>query len=158
MEAVVKSIGVIRSPFKSGHDVPIQAVMSDVIGEAVVFPEYSEGLESLDGFSHVILLYWCHRARPVRMLVKPYLDEHEHGLFSTRAPSRPNPIGLSTVRLMSLNGNRLVFRGADMIDGSPLLDIKPFVPEFDNRLDATSGWLAERVTGKPKLADNRFHQ
>ncbi|MGQ4912127.1 MAG: tRNA (N6-threonylcarbamoyladenosine(37)-N6)-methyltransferase TrmO [Candidatus Thorarchaeota archaeon] len=158
MEAVVRSIGVIRSPFKSGHEVPIQAVMSDVIGEAVVFPEYTEGLESLDGFSHVILLYWCHRARPVRMLVRPYLDDCEHGLFSTRAPSRPNPIGLSTVRLKSLDGNRLVFQGADMIDETPLLDIKPFVPEFDNRLDATSGWLTERVTGQPKLADDRFHQ
>jgi tRNA-Thr(GGU) m(6)t(6)A37 methyltransferase TsaA len=159
MQAVVKQIGVIRSPFKSSDKIPIQSNMSEVQGEADVLPEYAEGLASLEGFSHVILLYWFHRAKPVVMRITPYLDAKAHGVFATRAPSRPNPIGLSTVRLLRIEGSRLVFTGADMLDESPLIDIKPFVPEFDNRHDATSGWLAESLRKESGIhrSDDRFN-
>ncbi len=156
----VTPIGTIRTSLIHSTAAPIQASKSKVIGEAVVADEYVSGLESLDGFSHVILLYWFHNARPPVMMVKPYLDSREHGLFSTRAPSRPNPIGLSIVELLGVEGNILRFRGADMLDGSPLIDIKPFVPEFDNRPNATSGWLTSAsVKGKSNvLADERFER
>jgi tRNA-Thr(GGU) m(6)t(6)A37 methyltransferase TsaA len=160
MQAVVTQIGVIRSPFKSRDEIPIQSSMSDAHGEIEVSPEYAEGLDSLDGFSHIILLYWFHQAKPPVMRVIPYLDSKAHGLFSTRAPARPNPIGFTIVRLLKIEGNRLVFTGADMLDGTPLLDIKPFVPEFDNRLGATSGWLAESVLkdSPTHRSDDRFHR
>lgn len=158
MRATVTQIGVIRSPFKSSDRIPIQSSMSDTPGEAEVLPEYVEGLASLDGFSHIILLYWFHMTKPVKMRVTPYLDSEEHGLFSTRAPSRPNPIGLSVVRLLRIEGNRLLFTGADMLDGTPLLDIKPFVPRFDNRENATSGWLASSLKNQSDVhrSDDRF--
>jgi len=154
----VKQIGVIRTPFKSNDKIPIQASKSDITGEAEVFPEYSEGLDSLDGFSHVILLYWFHKSQSPKLMVTPFLDMKERGLFSTRAPSRPNPIGFSIVKIMQLKGNSVKFKGADMLDDTPLLDIKPFVPEFDNRFDAISGWLTDSLHAKNDdyLGDNRF--
>ncbi len=160
MEVTIREIGVIRSPFKASDSIPIQSSMSDAQGEAEILPEYVEGLHSLDGFSHIILLYWFHRTKAVKMRVTPYLDTKEHGLFATRAPSRPNPIGFSVVRLLRIEGNRLIFTGADMLDSTPLLDIKPFVPRFDNREDATSGWLASSLESKPEVhhSDDRFHE
>lgn len=156
----VRPIGTIKTPIVQSAAAPIQASRSEVTGEAVIEDEYIRGLESLVGFSHIILLYWFHNAKPSAMMVKPYLDSREHGLFSTRAPSRPNPIGLSIVELLEVEGNVLRFRGADMLDGSPLIDIKPFVPEFDNRPNATSGWLTSAsMKGKRNvLADERFEQ
>lgn len=160
MHFVVRPIGIIRTSFESGQEIPIQSKMSETIGEAVVEEEYMDGLKSLDGFSHVILLYWFHRAKEPVLCVRPYLDSREHGLFSTRAPSRPNPIGLSIVRLLRVEGVRLVFQGADMLDETPLLDIKPFVPEFDNQPDAKSGWLTDSLLRESSLhlSDDRFHQ
>lgn len=155
-----KPIGVILTPFKSSEGMPIQSSFSDVGGEAVLEHEYSPGLESLDGFSHVILLYWFHKSKHFSLKVKPYLDQRERGVFSTRAPSRPNPIGLSIVELIRVESNRVIFRGADMIDSSPLIDIKPFVPEFDNRPNAVSGWLEDPLgNGNTSTrADSRFHE
>ena len=154
----VYSIGHIRTEFKTSDGIPIQSFASQAIGYAEVKKEYIEGLESLSGFSHIILLYWFHNAKSPNMMVKPYLDTKMHGLFSTRAPARPNPIGLSIVKLIAINGRVIEFSGADMIDGSPLLDIKPFVPDFDNRLDATSGWLETSSIKKDHdlHADDRF--
>jgi len=158
MSLEISPIGVIRTPFKSSDEIPIQSNKSDTIAEAEILPEYSEGLDSLDGFSHAILLYWFHRAQSTKLKVIPFLDTKERGLFSTRAPSRPNPIGLSIVRIIHVNGNILRFKGADMLNDTPLIDIKPFVPEFDNRLDATSGWLAESLQAEEHdyRGDDRF--
>ena len=156
----VKQIGVIRTPFKSSENTPIQSSKSNIKGHIEVASEYLAALKSLDGFSHIILVYWFHRAKPPKMLQKPYLDTEEHGLFSIRSPSRPNPIGISTVKLISIEGSRLDIEGVDMLDETPLLDIKPFVPEFDNRPQATSGWLSESslVKDHPHTADNRFEK
>ncbi len=154
----VHPIGIIRTPFKSSEGVPIQSYRSHVMGHAEIQEKYVEGLISLEGFSHIILLYWFHNASPPKMKVMPYLDTKEHGLFATRAPSRPNPIGLSIVEFQGIKGNIINFRGADMLDESPLIDIKPFVPEFDNRSEASSGWLDRSTIRKEHdyHADDRF--
>jgi tRNA-Thr(GGU) m(6)t(6)A37 methyltransferase TsaA len=154
----IRPIGVIHTPFEKDDRPPIQATGSDIQGEAEVFPEYVPALDSLDGFSHIILLYWFHDIRPVQLRVTPYLDTQSHGLFATRAPSRPNPIGLSVVEIVSIADGRIVFKGADMLDGSPLLDIKPFVPRFDHRPHATSGWLTDKLSNPSRLpdGDDRF--
>lgn len=159
-EFTVKTIGVIRTPFKSSEDTPIQSSNSDAKGHVDIATEYLDALKSLDGFSHIILVYWFHRAKPPKMRMKPFLDTEEHGLFSIRAPSRPNPIGISTVKLISIEGTRLNLEGVDMLDETPLLDIKPFVPEFDNRLHAASGWLSKSplVKDHPHKADTRFEK
>ncbi len=158
MKLEISPIGVIRTPFKSSDEIPIQSSKSDIIAEVEILPEYSEGLDSLDEFSHAILLYWFHRAKSTKLKVIPFLDTKERGLFSTRAPSRPNPIGLSIVRVVQVKGNILRFKGADMLNDTPLIDIKPFVPEFDNRVDATSGWLAESLHAEDHdyRGDDRF--
>ena len=160
MEFTLKPIGVIRTPFKISEDTPIQSSNSDTKGHVELSEEYLEALKSLDGFSHIILLYWFHSAKPPKMLMKPYLDTEEHGLFSIRAPSRPNPIGISIVKLIKIKENRLYIEGVDILDETPLIDIKPFVPEFDNRPQATSGWLAKSSLAKhhSHIADNRFEQ
>ncbi|MFW9843076.1 MAG: tRNA (N6-threonylcarbamoyladenosine(37)-N6)-methyltransferase TrmO [Candidatus Thorarchaeota archaeon] len=159
-EFLVKSIGVIRTPFKSSEDTPIQSSKSDVKGHVDIASEYLTALKSLDGFSHIILVYWFHRAKNPKMQVKPFLDKEEHGLFSIRAPSRPNPIGISIVKLIGIEGTRLDIEGVDMLDMTPLLDIKPFIPEFDNRPQATSGWLAKSslVKNHSHIADSRFEK
>ncbi|MHA2601972.1 MAG: tRNA (N6-threonylcarbamoyladenosine(37)-N6)-methyltransferase TrmO [Candidatus Thorarchaeota archaeon SMTZ1-83] len=158
MEINIRPIGRIKTPFESGKWIPIQSSKSDVLGEVIIKEEFIDGLDSLDLFSHVILVYWFHRASPLKLRVVPYLDKNERGLFSTRSPSRPNPVGISIVELIKIEGNRIFFRGADMLDGSPLIDIKPFVPEFDCRSDANSGWLREFLDkkGQSYLADTRF--
>ena len=154
----IKPIGVIRTPYRSKEGIPIQASKSETIAEAEVFPEYTEGLESLDGFSHIILLYWFHKAKSSKLTVTPFLDTQKRGLFSTRAPTRPNPIGISIVELVRIEENIVKFTGADMLNDTPLIDIKPFVPDFDNRIDATSGWLAESVNDEKHdyCGDDRF--
>ena len=141
MSMRITPIGLIRTPFESSEKIPIQSIKSKVVGDVELLPEYEEGLESLDGFSHAILIYWFHQSKACSLRVKPFLDTKERGLFATRAPSRPNPIGFSIVRIVQIDGSRIRFEGADMLDQTPLIDIKPFVPEFDNRYDATSGWL-----------------
>lgn len=149
---------MIRTPFGTSEGITIQAHMSDEIGEIELNPQYASGLQSLDEFSHIILLYWFHLSKIPRMIVQPYLGDEERGLFSTRAPARPNPIGISVVELVEIERNRIIFRGADMLDNTPLLDIKPFVPEFDHRSGASSGWLSQYLHDEKdvKLADDRF--
>lgn len=116
MEFSIKSIGVIRTPFKSSDKIPIQSSDSEMRGYVEISSEYQDGFKSLDGFSHIILVYWFHRAKAPKMRIKPFLDTKEHGLFSTRAPSRPNPIGISIVRPVSVEGTRLNIDGVDMLD------------------------------------------
>lgn len=158
MSFEIEPIGVIKTPFTSKDKIPIQAGKSDIVAEVEVFPKYSPGLDSLDGFSHIILLYWFHRAKSPKLKITPFLDTQERGLFSTRAPSRPNPIGLSIVKLIQVQSNTVTFQGADMLNDTPLIDIKPYVPEFDIQLDATSGWLTDSLSADKHdyLSDDRF--
>ncbi len=144
MKFVMKPIGVIHSPFTEKDQTPIQASRSQAIGYVKVFPEFAGGLQDLEGFSHIILLYAFHCSTGYSLQVKPFLDDQLRGLFATRHPCRPNPIGLSVVRLLARRENILDIEGVDMLDGTPLLDIKPYVPEFDVRGDVRTGWYAHR--------------
>ena len=144
-------IGVLRTPFADSEQAPIQpSGARGQKGEAQLWPRYRPALRDLEGFSHLILLYHCHRAGPARMEVRPFLDQESHGLFAVRAPARPNPIGLSVVRLQAVEGSRLLLLDVDMLDQTPLLDIKPYVPAFDQpRNPVRTGWLR----GKDEAAD-----
>jgi tRNA (adenine37-N6)-methyltransferase len=145
---VMLPIGIIRTPFTQPQGMPIQPVFSQETGRVEVLPEYAEGLQDLEAFSHVILIYALHRSEGYSLRVKPFLDDVARGLFATRYPCRPNPIGLSTVRLLSRRDNVLEVEGIDVLDGTPLLDIKPYVPEFDSKADAYAGWYDSRPAGK----------
>jgi len=142
----IKQIGIIHSPYKDMKDVPIQGVFKpDVEGIVEVFPEYEEGLKDIEKFSHIILLYYFHLSKDVKLQRPPFLDDNEHGIFSIRAPNRPNLIGFSVVRLKKREKNRLYVAEIDTIDGTPLVDIKPYVPKFDVRIDAGEGWLKNKL-------------
>lgn len=139
-------VGIIHSPFKEPPDTPIQpAFAKKTEGTVEVFPEYVEGLTDLEGFSHIYLIYHFHLSREFSLKVKPYLDAHLRGLFATRAPSRPNPIGISVVRLIKVEGEKLYIQDVDIIDGTPLLDIKPYVPDFENQGAVKIGWLKGKM-------------
>jgi tRNA-Thr(GGU) m(6)t(6)A37 methyltransferase TsaA len=144
MEFVMRPIGVIHSPFIDRQKTPIQPAHSQAAGEIEVYPQFAEGLQDLEGLSHIILLYVFHRSQGYRLRVRPFLDDRERGLFATRYPKRPNPIGLSIVRLLGREENILRIAGVDVIDGTPLLDIKPYVPDFDLMNDVRTGWYASR--------------
>ena len=153
-----KSIGVVHSPFKEPKNVPIQAAASkSTSGTLEIYPEYAEGLHDIEDFSHLILLYHFHLIEGCSFLVKPFLDDNLRGVFATRSPARPNKIGLSVVRLIGIKNNVLQIQDVDIIDGTPLLDIKPFVPDFDCRNTNKIGWLGGKI-GKLKITkdDGRF--
>ena len=139
-EIIMHPIGVIHSPFTEKSQTPIQASRSQARGVVEVFSEYAQGLQDLEGFSHIILLYVFHESSGYTLLAKPFLDDKLHGLFPTRYPFRPNQIGLSVVRLTARQGDTLEIMGVDMLDDTPLLDIKPYVEEFDGRSGTRSGW------------------
>jgi len=158
MEFTYQAIGFIYSPFEKTEGMPIQpSGASGVKGRIEFLPEYIDGLADLGGFSHIILLYAFHMSKKVELTVTPFLDSHPKGVFATRAPTRPNPIGLSVVKLLGIDRNILYIENVDVVDGTPLLDIKPYVPEFDHYTDTRAGWLEE---SKGKVAntkaDNRF--
>jgi tRNA-Thr(GGU) m(6)t(6)A37 methyltransferase TsaA len=144
MEFVMRPIGEIHSPFSDKRETPIQPSRSTARGQVEVYPAYVDGLRDLDSFSHIILLYAFHRSDDYALLVKPFLDNHERGLFATRYPARPNPIGLSIVRLLLIHDHVLEIEGVDVLDGTPLLDIKPYVPDFDAQTGVRAGWYASR--------------
>ena len=152
-------IGFIHTPFEDTVGIPIQACYSTVEGWIELFPKYFDGILDLIGFSHIILIYQFHKVQEVKMRVKPYLEEKTHGIFATRAPVRPNPIGISTVELLGINESKslLKIRGVDMLNVTPLIDIKPFIPHFDNR-EARKGWLSNttHTSTNPILSDDRF--
>ncbi len=151
-------IGVIHTPHRQPEGMPIQPVgAAGAQGEIIVYEQYVDGLKDLDGFSHIYLLYHFHRMEHSKLLVKPFLDNTTRGVFSTRAPSRPNPIGLSLVKLISIDGNRIVFDGADMLDDTPLLDIKPYVPDFESAEEVKTGWLDKKaIEARKHRSDHRF--
>jgi tRNA (adenine37-N6)-methyltransferase len=155
-----RPIGIIRTPFVDTDGMPIQATAAvGVPGRIEIDAEFVEGLADLGGFSHLILVYHLHRMTAARLTVTPFLDDRPHGIFATRSPARPNPIGLSTVRLVSIAGSTLEIEDVDMVDGTPLLDIKPYVPAFDARHDVRVGWFTERLGGLPAArADDRFRE
>lgn len=151
-------IGVIHTPFQHPEGMPIQpSGAAGVRGSVDLDPRYADGLKDLDGFSHLILIYHCHRSEGYDLVVTPFLDQQAHGVFATRAPRRPNPIGLSTVRLLEIRENRLHIENVDMLDGTPLLDIKPAVPEFEPGAPWKLGWLEQSVTeARTRKSDSRF--
>jgi tRNA-Thr(GGU) m(6)t(6)A37 methyltransferase TsaA len=144
MEFIMRPIGVIHSPFQEKEQTPIQPSRSRAKGRVEVYPEFAAGLEDLEGFSHIILLYVFHQSSGFTLRVKPFLDDQQHGLFATRYPKRPNPIGISVVKLARREGNILEIEDVDVLDGTPLLDIKPYVSEFDLRNGTRLGWLEKR--------------
>jgi len=143
MEYTVSPVGIIRSPFASKDAAPIQgAFVPDAVGQIEFFPEYAAGIKDIEGFSHLILLYRFDRAGEVTLVRPTFLDDEPHGIFATRHPCRPNGIGLTVVRLVGREGNLLTVSGIDVLDGTPLIDVKPYIPRFDAHPEAVPGWFA----------------
>ena len=158
MEITYTPIGVIHSPFTDTADMPIQtAGAAGVQGTVEIFPEYAAGLQDLAGFSYIILLYHFHRSKASSLLVRPFLDRQPRGVFATRAPRRPNSIGISVVKLVEVVDQELRIEYVDVLDGTPLLDIKPYIPEVDAHTVARVGWLeAVRDQFGYQRSDHRF--
>jgi tRNA-Thr(GGU) m(6)t(6)A37 methyltransferase TsaA len=141
-QMIIEPIGVIQTPHKQIEGMPVQpAGAAGVTGKAVLKKEYVDGLADLEGFSHVTLLYHFHLTKGHLLSVIPFMDTKPHGVFATRSPKRPNHIGMSTVRILSVEGDTITFDGADMLDGTPLIDVKPYFPKYDSPQDTKSGWL-----------------
>jgi len=158
MEIAYSPIGTIYSPFHKLTSMPIQPLSeSSAPGTVVLLPEFAPGLKDLQGFSHIILIYHLHQSHSYALTVTPFLDSVQHGVFATRAPRRPNPIGLSVVPLIRIDDNIMYVDKLDVLDGTPLLDIKPYVPEFDSPPNFRLGWL-EGVKAKLRTtnSDDRF--
>jgi len=154
-EIKYKPIGIIHSPFKEPKGTPIQpAGAKGTNGTVEIFPEYAEGLKDVEGFSHIILLYHFHLSKGATSIVKPFMNHETHGVFAMRGPSRPNPIGISVVCLVRVEGNMLHIQDVDIVDGTPLLDIKPYIPEFDIREVKRIGWLEKNVHKLSASKDN----
>lgn len=158
MEIAYRAVGRIVSPFKTPAGAPIQpAAARGVEGRVEFAPEFAPGLRDLDGFSHVIVLWHMHLCEGYSLDVVPFLDVATHGIFATRSPRRPNPIGLSVYRLLAVEPSALVIGDVDALDGSPVIDVKPFVPAFDAPAPARIGWLAGRLDGVENArGDDRF--
>jgi tRNA-Thr(GGU) m(6)t(6)A37 methyltransferase TsaA len=138
----IKSIGIINTPYKEPKGIPIQGKFKrGVTGTVRVFPEYKAGLKDIEGFSHVILVYHFNRSKEEKLTGRPFLEDTEHGIFAIRSPHRPNHIGFSIVKLKSIKGNIITFSEVDILDGTPLLDIKPYVKHFDSRDNVKNGWI-----------------
>jgi tRNA (adenine37-N6)-methyltransferase len=154
----IEAIGVIHSPHTTIDDMPIQPKgAKDVEGQVLVDPKYIAGLQDLDGFSHIYLLYSFHKATRTELLVVPFMDNQPRGVFATRTPLRPNHIGISIVRLLRIEGNKLFVKGIDVLDGTPLLDLKPYVEKFDAVENSVSGWMqASDAEISSRRSDSRF--
>jgi len=157
-EIIYKPVGIIHTPYGNTRDVPIQPVAAKGIkGTIEVFPDYAAGLKDVDGFSHIILIYHFHLSKGYQLKVKPFLDDSQHGVFATRAPSRPNQIGLSVVKLVKVENNILHIENVDMINDTPLLDIKPFISDFEAVEDVKIGWLSKSIHKiSARKSDERF--
>lgn len=158
MEIPLHPIGRIVSPWTTPEGMPIQsAAAQGVKGKIILLPRYVPGLQDLEGFSHIILIYYFHKISEYKLVVKPFLDDHLRGVFATRAPQRPNQIGLSVVKLLKVEGGTLDIENLDILDGTPLLDIKPYIPIIDEHAATSIGWLGG-VKNSPEdiKSDNRF--
>jgi tRNA-Thr(GGU) m(6)t(6)A37 methyltransferase TsaA len=157
-DVTYRPIGVIHSPYTEQAGTPIQAKVDPGTHARIeIFPEFVEGLDGLEGFSHIILIYHFHRSRKANLRQTPFLDDRERGVFAIRSPSRPNPIGFSVVNIVAIEGNIIEVSGVDILDGTPLLDIKPYVPDFDIYDAAKTGWLERRLGDlERKRDDGRF--
>lgn len=158
VQVIFKPIGIIYSPFTSLEGMPIQPIgEASAPGIVELFPEFVEGLKDLEGFSHIYLIYYFHLAHQPKLLVRPFLDDTPRGVFATRSPNRPNAIGLSLVKVTRIEGNRIYVANLDVLDQTPLLDIKPYVPEFEEVAEVRIGWLT-RVKDKARqqTSDTRF--
>ena len=153
-------IGVIHSPFKDIKGMPIQPTGArGIAGTVEVDPAYSDGLKDLEGFSHIILIYHFHLSKSYALHVKPFMEDSEHGIFAIRGPRRPNSIGLSVVTLRSVEGRTLHIEDVDIVDATPLLDIKPYVPEFDAPENVRTGWLSQHARQVDRArSDRRFEE
>ena len=150
-------IGVVHSPFMEPAGTPIQSSAAAAVGveaRVEVFPCFREGLRDLEGFSHLILLYHMHRIQPAGLLVRPFLGNESHGVFATRSPGRPNPIGFSVVRLLSVEDGAISITDVDILDQTQVLDIKPYVGEFDIRPVERIGWFADNLYKLDKTKDD----
>jgi tRNA-Thr(GGU) m(6)t(6)A37 methyltransferase TsaA len=158
MDIIYQPIGIIHSPFNSLENMPIQPT-SEATGSGIVeiFPQFIDGLKDLEGFSHIYLLYYFHKVRSLKLTVIPFLDKEPRGIFATRAPSRPNPIGLSLVELVRIENSFIFVERLDVLNETPLLDVKPYVPDFENTQNVRIGWL-EQVKGevRTRKSDKRF--
>ena len=154
------SIGVVHSPFSQANGTPIQPFAArGARGTVEIFEPFAEGLCDLEGFDRIWMIYWCHRARAAQLMVIPYRDTLPHGVFATRAPSRPNPIGLSSVRLLEIEGRFLRVSEIDVLDGTPVLDLKPYVPQYDSYPHQRCGWLdRDEPLRNTRVADDRFER
>ena len=155
----VKPLGVIHSSYSTPEDMPIQSYnASNIEGTIEIFPEYSLGLQDLDHFSYIIVIYHFHKMKQEKLIVKPFLDIIKRGVFSTRAPIRPNHIGLSIVKLLEIKDTILYVQGLDIIDGTPLLDIKPYIPKFDTIQEGIGeikiGWLEKNIENMKTMKDD----
>jgi len=157
-EIIYKPIGIIHSLFKDVKGMPIQTTAAQgIAGTIEIEPDYAGGLKDIEGFSHIILVYHFHLSEGYSLEVRPFMDDHLRGVFATRAPRRPNPIGLSVVRLVKVEGSTLHIEDVDIADGTPLLDIKPYVPEFDVQDAERIGWLSKKANKIHGVkADERF--
>ncbi len=141
-EIKLRAIGIIHTPYKNPKGMPIQGKFDkQAKGRIEVFPEYRDGLKDIGGFSHLILLYYFDRVAEERLIGRPFLENEPHGIFSIRSPMRPNRIGISVVKLEAVEGNTIIFSEVDILDKTPLLDIKPYISHFDIREDVRNGWL-----------------
>jgi len=141
----LKPIGTIHSPYKSREEAPHQGCERDEICQVELFKEFEEGLKDIEGFSHIILIYYCHKSQGYHLLVKTPWGIKLHGLFTTRSPNRPCPLGLCVVELVAREKNILKVKGLDAIDGTPLLDIKPYIPSIDEKVQVEIGWLKNKL-------------
>lgn len=137
----IRPIGIIHTPFKYKKDTPTQARRSKAVGTIEVYSEYEDGLSDIEGFSHIIVIFRFHKSRGYRLKLSPFWDNKQRGVFATRAPQRPNQLGLSVLKLLNRRSNILKVEGVDMLDGTPLLDIKPYIPNSDPKRGVGIGWL-----------------
>jgi len=157
LEVTARVIGVIRTPFTEPAGTPIQTVYGENIeGQVLLFEPYAAALDDIEGFDRLWLIYWMDRVKEFKPRIIPYRDDQEHGVFATRSPSRPNPVGMSVVRLFRKEGSTLYIADIDMVDGTRLLDIKPYIPAFDSHPASRAGWV-DTCRVDRRCADDRFH-
>jgi len=141
-EIKLKPIGIIHTPYKEPKGIPIQGKFEKIVkGTIEIFPEYQEGLKDIEGFSHLILIYYFNWSKEEKLIGKPFLEDKEHGIFAIRSPHRPNHLGFSIVKVEKVKDNTVIFSEVDILDKTPLLDIKPYVTHFDSRKNVKNGWI-----------------